>query len=114
MTKADLAAALRALGYEIDRIEDHPINAPFRVPLVHAYLRIHHYLVKTSTYPLRESRATVRALLSLGANAGLRPCFLPCHKLPIQSHLLPCIRPDDVCHCAKLLQCDLEEDDIFS
>ena len=115
MKREDLAVALSALGNYIGRIDDCPTNAVELTYLKHAYLRINHYLVKTSTCSPQEFRATIRALRGLPANSVLSPGWLPCHKLPIQHHLLPCIRPDDVCHCAKLLQCDAdEEDDFFS
>lgn len=114
MTRADLEIALHALGQYIGRIDDCPTNAEFLTTLKHAYLRINHFLVKTSNVSRRESRATIRAIKSLRTDHPISPGWLPCHKLPAQDHLLPCIHPDDVCHCAKLLQCNLDEDDIFS
>lgn len=114
MTKSDLSAALGALGIYISRIDDCPTNAAELTFLKHAYLRIHHYLVETSSCSRQESRATIETLSSLPAGSHISPGWLPCHKTPIQPHLLPCIHPDDVCHCARLLQCNLEENDVFS
>ena len=113
MTRADLEIANHALGLYINQWDDCPTNAEVITCLKHAYLRIHHYLVKTSKCSRQESRATGRVLLSQSM-VPLSPGWLPCHKLPLQRHRLPCIHPDDVCHCAQLLQCNLEEDDIFS
>ena len=112
MKRSDISLALLVLGLDIDRLERNGFTN--LMDMKHAYLRINHYLVKTATCSLQESRATADVLLSLSVDSDLKPNFLPCHKLPLQPHLLPCIGPDDVCHCAQLLQCNLEEDDVFS
>ena len=111
MKRSDIALALLVLGLDIDRLEREGFSD--LMDMKHAYLRIKHYLVKTSTCSPEEFRATADALLSLADSSDLKPNFLPCHKRPLQRHRLPCSAPGDVCHCVQLLQCNLEDDDVF-
>ncbi len=105
----DLHLANLNLGLSIDRLEREGFTD--LDDMKHAWLRINKFLIKVSNISPQESLATAETLLSLDADSDLKPNFLPCRKRPLQRHLLPCIGPDDVCHCAQLLQCNIEESD---
>jgi len=112
MKRSDLGLALLVLGLNIDRLEREGFTD--LMDMKHAYLRINHYMIKTSNVPPQEFQSTIDALLSLDEGHDLKPNWLPCNKSPLQRHRLPCIRLGDVCHCAQLLQCNVEEDDVSS
>ena len=109
MTILDLERASWALGVFIDRLEKTSPSFPELMEFKHAYLRLHHCLVKATRRSHRESRLTRAALMAQPDDCLIVPSFLPCHKRPLQRRQLPCTCPDDICHCAQLLQCDLEE-----
>ena len=112
MTQSDINIALLVLGLYIDRLERTGADEDETIHYKHAYLRINQYAIRLSNYSRQECHATLNVLRDLPDHHEFVPRWLPCHKLPLQPDSLPCIAPDDVCHCAKLLQCKLEEDDV--
>ncbi len=111
MTRLDLEMALWGLGSYIDRTERTSPNFPDLIKMKHAYLRIHHYLIKTAKNSHQEVLLTKSVLRNLPDDIQGFPRFLPCNKSQSRHHFIPCIENDDVCHCAQLLQCNLEEED---
>ena len=114
ITKTDIDISLIVLGLYIDRLERNGAREDETIHYKHTYLRINHHLRQISNCSPQECHSTLNVLRDLPDHHEFVPRWLPCHKLPLQPDFLPCIAPDDECHCAKLLQCKLEEDDVSS
>ncbi len=107
MAIEDLALAVLALGLSIDRWEKSNDNSQDLLRLKHAYIRLDKVLAKAANYSLQESHEAASLLMRQADSHESRPGFLPCRKSESLRQKKPCIRHDEECHCAQLLQCEL-------
>ena len=101
----DMAVALSVLGLDIDRLERNGFSD--LMDLKHTWLRLNRYLMAAIPPSPKEAQATRETLLTKNLDADFLPMFLPCHKRPLDPDMMPCLHPDDECHCAKILGCKL-------
>ncbi len=108
MRKDDILLSLLALGLWITRMERSGDNGTILTPHKHAWLRLHWWMLKNPSFPPTPS-LTEEGLQTLQQIGHIEPSWLPCHKLPLHIDAQPCNSHSKFCHCAQLLQCELEE-----
>ena len=116
MNQSDLSLALLTLGLWIDRMEKWGNKDNMLMQYKHAYLRINWWMLKNPSFRVIPSPTEEewQRLQESTKDGEFVPSFLPCHKLPLHNHHLPCNSHSKSCHCAQKLQCELTEDISFS
>jgi len=113
---SDIAIACFVLGMAIDRHIKDGFAESALLKDKHSYLRLRNALINISNRPPQEFQARGVLLRSLAKEGkGLKPDWLPCNSAQSLLHSQPCSRRGEVCRCAQLLQCELDnvsEDDV--
>jgi hypothetical protein len=101
----DIDTAKTCLGLYIDQMEKSGAGG-FEF-LKKSYLRLHLFSRRQQNLSRKDGDAIRERLRHVVEVGQVFPLWLPCHNLQSGLHAQQCMLPDEVCHCAQLLNCEL-------